>query len=65
LFTLTAPTVRTLYPSDPEARPGTEAVVSWWVVDKAVDTDLQRTRDKFVPKWLTETRGFTSVHYAP
>jgi hypothetical protein len=39
--------------------------VSWWVVDKAVDTDLQRTLDKFVPKWLTETRGFTSVHYAP
>jgi hypothetical protein len=52
-------------PSDPEARPGTEAVVSWWVVDKAVDTDLQRTLDKFVPKWLTETWGFTSVHYAP
>ena len=52
-------------PPYPEASPGTEAVVSWWVVDKAVDTDLQRTLDRFVPRWLTETWGFTSVHYAP
>jgi hypothetical protein len=52
-------------PPDPEAPPGTEAVVSWWVVDEAVDTDLQRMLDEFVPRWLTETWGFTSVRYSP
>lgn len=52
-------------PSDPEAPPGTEAVVSWWIVDMAIGTELERALDEFVPSWLTETWGFTSVHYSP
>jgi hypothetical protein len=42
-----------------------DAVVSWWVVDDAVGTDLERTLDGFVPQWLAETWRFRSVEYAP
>ena len=45
--------------------PGTDAVVSWWVVDDAVGTDLQRALGELVPLWLARTWRFRSVHYAP
>lgn len=45
--------------------PGADAVVSWWVVDDAVDTDLDRALAAFVPRWLAETWGFRRMRYAP
>ena len=39
--------------------------MSWWVVDDAVDTDLERALAQFVPPWLAQTWGFDTVHYAP
>jgi hypothetical protein len=50
------------YDRSPE---GTDAVASWWVVDKAAGTDLERELDAFVPRWLAETWGFRSVWYHP
>jgi hypothetical protein len=52
-------------PPDDSAPPGTDAVVSWWVVDAAVGSDLERELDAFVPRWLEETWGLRAVHYAP
>ncbi len=52
-------------PPEPDSPPGTDAVVSWWVVDYAVGSDLERALDDFVPRWLEATWGFASVHYAP
>jgi hypothetical protein len=52
-------------PPDDSCPPGTDAVVSWWVVDAAVGSELERTLDAFVPLWLTETWGFRSVCYFP
>ena len=52
-------------PPDAESPAGTNAVVSWWVIDEAVGTELERTLDGFVPDWLTSTWGFDSVHYSP
>jgi hypothetical protein len=52
-------------PPDERSPDGTDAVVSWWVVDDAAGTDLERTLDDFVPRWLPETWGFTSVHFSP
>jgi len=52
-------------PPDAECPPGSDAVVSWWVVDKGVGTDLESALDDFVPRWLAETWGFRSVHQAP
>jgi hypothetical protein len=54
-----------VYIDPPDGRAGTEAVVSWWVVDAAVGTELDRTLDEFVPLWLAETWGFRSVAYEP
>jgi hypothetical protein len=52
-------------PPDETSPPGTEAVVSWWLVDQAVGTDLERVLDDFVPLWLAETWDFRSVQYFP
>ena len=52
-------------PPDDDSPPGTDAVVSWWVVDDAVGTDLDRALGELVPLWLAETWRFRSVHYAP
>jgi hypothetical protein len=52
-------------PPDEHSPPGTAAVASWWVVDGAAGTDLERALDDFVPRWLTGTWGFESVHYSP
>ena len=37
---------------DPMDEPGADALVSWWVVDDAVGTELERALDAFVPRWL-------------
>jgi hypothetical protein len=52
-------------PADERSPPGTDAVVSWWVVDAAVGTDLERALADVIPRWLAETWKFRSVHYWP
>jgi hypothetical protein len=52
-------------PPDDESPPETGAVASWWVVERALGSELERTLDDFVPRWLTSTWGFESVHYHP
>jgi hypothetical protein len=52
-------------PPDERSPAGADAVASWWVVDKAAGTDLERILDDFVPSWLAERWGFESVHYSP
>jgi hypothetical protein len=44
---------------------GAGAIVSWWVVDSHVGSDLERELDALVPHWLTEAWPFRAVHYAP
>jgi hypothetical protein len=52
-------------PADSRSPPGTDAVSSWWVVDRMVGTELARQLDAFVPRWLSDTWGFERVHYFP
>jgi hypothetical protein len=52
-------------PPDAVAPAGSDAVVSWWVVDDAVGSDLERALDELVPRWLTDVWGFRAVHYHP
>jgi hypothetical protein len=52
-------------PPDDRTPPGHDAVASWWLVDKAVGTDLERALDEFVPRWLADTWQFRSVRYSP
>jgi hypothetical protein len=44
---------------------GTNAVVSWWVVDDHAGGELERALDRFVPQWLSGTWGFQSVDFSP
>ena len=47
--------------SEHGAPPGTDAVWSWWVVDSEVGGPLDAALHEFVPRWLEEAWGFTSV----
>ena len=42
-----------------------DAQVSWWVIDELVGSELERTLDEFVPRWLCETWDFSRVDYSP
>lgn len=52
-------------PPDDTSPLGSGALVSWWLVDHAMGTDLERALDDFVPRWLADTWEFGSVHYSP
>ncbi|WP_441249256.1 N-acetyltransferase [Kitasatospora sp. McL0602] len=43
---------------DPPEKTGFDAEISWWVVDGQVGTDLERTLDALVPRWLSEEWPF-------
>ena len=52
-------------PPDERSPEGADAAASWWVVDKEAGGELERALDGFVPRWLSDTWGFSSVHFAP
>jgi len=52
-------------PPGPDSPAGTDAVVSWWVVDAEVGGPLDRALEAFVPNWLARAWGFSAVHYGP
>jgi hypothetical protein len=52
-------------PPGAESAPGSDAFVSWWVVDDAVDSELEAALAVFVPRWLRQTWGFGAVHFHP
>jgi hypothetical protein len=52
-------------PPDETAPEGSDAVASWWVVDDAVGSALERALDALVPRWLCDVWGFRAVHYHP
>ena len=52
-------------PPAPDSPPGTDAVVSWWVIDEAFGTELEQALVDFVPRWVTEVWSFTAVDYSP
>lgn len=56
-----------VYIDPPNARSpaGTDAVVSWWVIDQYQGSDLDDLLQDFVPMWLADTWGFRAVHYYP
>ena len=37
---------------DPPEKVGADAEISWWVVDALVGTEVERTLDAFVPRWI-------------
>ena len=52
-------------PPDAASPAGSDALVSWWVVDGAVGSDLERALDELLPRWLADTWGFEAIHWSP
>jgi len=48
---------------DPPERIGSDAEISWWVVDDFVDTDTERALDVLVPKWVAADWPFVQPRY--
>jgi hypothetical protein len=48
---------------DPPERAGADADVSWWVIDDAVDTHLDRSLEATVPTWVSEVWPFASPRF--
>jgi hypothetical protein len=48
-------------PPDDRSPDGADAVASWW----ALEPELEKTLDEFVPRWLEEAWRFRAVHYFP
>ncbi|MFT7834793.1 N-acetyltransferase [Saccharothrix sp. BKS2] len=40
-----------------------DALISWWVVDEHVGTDLERALDAFVPRWIAREWPFAEPRY--
>jgi RimJ/RimL family protein N-acetyltransferase len=51
-------------PSD-DSPVGTDAIASWWVTDAHAGGELETALAEFVPRWLAETWGFSSVFIHP
>ena len=52
-------------PPEPGSPTGTDAVVSWWVVDRMAGSALDTELGEFVPRWLDDACGFRAVDYSP
>ena len=52
-------------PPDETSPRGSDAVASWWLVDGAVGTELERILDYLIPRWLSQVWGFNSIHFHP
>jgi hypothetical protein len=48
---------------DPPERAGADADVCWWVIDDAVDTDLDRCLEEAVPRWVSEAWPFAMPRF--
>jgi len=49
---------------DPPDIAGTDAEVSWWVVDAVAGSELAVALDEFVPRWLAESWRFKNPSFA-
>ncbi len=48
---------------DQPVEPGTDAEISWWVVDWLVGGPIEQALDELVPTWIANDWPFSSPHY--
>jgi hypothetical protein len=48
---------------DPPERAGTDAEISWWVVDWLVGGPIEQALDRHVPIWIASDWPFRKPHY--
>ena len=50
-------------PDDPDAPAVVAAIITWWVVDEQVGTELEAALDEAIPRWLETAWPFDAVRY--
>lgn len=48
---------------DPADRPGADAVISWWVRDEYVGSDVEAALDELVPRWISADWPLRTPYY--
>lgn len=48
---------------DPPIHAGTDAEISWWVVDWLTGGPIEAALDEFVPRWIAADWPLTNPHY--
>ncbi len=48
---------------DPPERSGSDAEISWWVIDELRDGPVHRAFNAFVPSWIASAWPFRAPHY--
>ncbi len=48
---------------DPPKFDGTDAEISWWVIDVLVDSDAEFALNHFIPRWIAAAWPFTAPNY--
>lgn len=48
---------------DPPACTGADSDISWWVVDRLVDSPVERALDEFVPRWVATGWPLSAPRY--
>ncbi len=48
---------------DPSAESEHGAVVSWWVIDEMVGSELEQQLERFVPRWIERSWPLTNVRF--
>ena len=56
-------TVGCVYLDPPQKVGDADAEISWWVVDGAVGTDLERALDDLVPRWVARDWPLRAPRY--
>jgi len=54
-----------IYLDPPEPDDQADVLVSWWVVDAAVGSELERELNEFLPGWITEAWPFRRPAFRP
>lgn len=54
-----------VYLDPPGDREDVDVVVSWWVVDDCLGSELERYLAGFVPDWVEEVWGFSRPDFSP
>jgi hypothetical protein len=48
---------------DPPERAGADADISWWVVDRLLDSPVHEALDEFIPRWVAERWPLSAPRY--
>jgi hypothetical protein len=54
-----------VYIDPPSAEDSFDALVSWWVIDECVGSELEAELDRYIPRWVTQSWLFRAPSMQP